>query len=180
MDLEVLFMERISGRKLLKNKKGSILDLIFIGVFCLVFAFMILIGFKITTEINTQVQGMADIPVEAKTASSSLLGEYTGSLDYGFLFFFVGLSIGVLILAAMVRIHPIFIALYIVGLVFVVFFAGIFSNIYQEMADSAEFTALSSQLVMIDKVMTFLPLFVAVVGTLLCVIMYKSYEDGLP
>jgi len=31
----------------------------------------------------------------------------------------------------------------------------------------------------VDKIMTFLPWFVAVVGTLLCIIMYKSYQDGM-
>ena len=167
------------GRRLLKNKKGSVLDLIFIGIFCLAFAFAILIGFKITTEFNTVIQANADIPTEAKTASTSLLGEYSGSLDYGFLFFTVGLGIGVLILAALVRVHPIFIVLYVIGLVMVIFFAGIFSNVYQAIADTTEFTTLSSQLLFVDKVMTFLPLFVAVVGTLLCIIMYKSYSDGL-
>ena len=167
------------GKRLLKSKKGSILDLIVIGVFCLFFAFTILIGFKIANSFNDEIQSMAIMPTEAKDASSALLGNFTGTLDYGFLFFFVGLSIGVLILAALVRVHPIFIPLFIIGLVFVIFFAGVFSNIYQEMADSTEMEALSSQLMFVDKVMTFLPLFVAVVGTLLMIIMYKSYQDGL-
>ena len=172
-------MERRLGKKLLANKKGSVLDLIIVGVFCLVFAFSILIGFKITTEINTQVQAHADIPTEAKTAATSLLGEYSTTLDYSFLFFIVGLSIGVLILAAMVRVHPIFIVLYIIGLLIVIFLAGVFSNIYQGLAESTEIVALANQLMFVDKIMTFLPWFVAVVGTLLCIVMYKSYSDGL-
>ena len=167
------------GKRMLRNKKGSVLDLILIGVFCLVFAFSILIGFKITNEFNTQIQASADIDAQGKTAATSLLGEFTTTLDYGFLFFIVGLSIGVLILAALVRVHPVFIVLYVIGLFIVIFFAGIFSNIYQEMADSAEFTALAGQLLFVDKIMTFLPWFVAVVGVLLCVVMYKGYQDGM-
>jgi len=169
----------INGKRLLRNKKGSVLDLILIGVFCLAFAFSILIGFKITHEFNTAIQASADIPVEGKTAATQLLGEYTTTMDYSFLFFIVGLSIGVLILAALVRVHPIFIVLYIIGLIIVIFLAGVFSNIYQELAESAEMVALSSQLIFIDKIMTFLPWFVAVVGTLLCIVMYKSYQDGM-
>jgi len=164
---------------MLRNKKGSVLDLIVIGVLLLAFSFSILIGFKITTEFNSVIQTNADIPAEAKTASSSLLGEYTGSIDYGFLFFTIGLSIVVLLMAALVRIHPIFIVLYAIGLITVIFFAGVFSNIYQELADSTEFAALSGQLLFVDKIMTFLPWFVAVVGVLLCIVMYKSYSDGL-
>ena len=167
------------GKRMLKNKKGSVLDLIVVGVILLSFSFSILIGFKITTEFNDVIQANADVTAEGKAASTSLLGEYTASLDYGFLFFTVGLSIVVLLMAALVRVHPIFITLYVVGLIMVVFFAGVFSNIYQELADSAEFAALSGQLLFIDKIMTFLPWFVAVVGILLCVVMYKSYSDGL-
>ena len=87
-------MVKSRGTKRTLNKKGSVLDLILIGVFCLGFAFAILIGFKITTEVNTQIQANTDIPIEGKTAATSLLGDYTGTLDYGFLFFIVGLSIG--------------------------------------------------------------------------------------
>ena len=177
--LEVSYMAKHGRKQLRRNKKGSVLDLIFLGMFALVFAFTILIGFKITTEFNTIIQANADIPTEAKTASTSLLSEYSTSLDYGFLFFIVGLSMVVMILAALVRVHPIFIVLYVIGLVMVIFFAGIFSNIYQEMADSTEMAALSGQLLFVDKVMTFLPWFVAVVGTLLCIIMYKGYQDGM-
>jgi len=167
------------GKRMLKNKKGSVLDLIVIGVVLLSFAFSILIGFKITTEFNSFIQTNADIPTEGKIASTSLLGEYTTSLDYGFLFFTVGLSVVVLLMAALVRVHPIFITLYIIGLIMVIFFAGIFSNIYQELAGSTEFATLSGQLLFVDKIMTFLPWFVAVVGVLLCIVMYKSYSDGL-
>ena len=172
-------MARRPGRKRTLNKKGSVLDLILIGVFCLAFAFSVLIGFKISTEINGVIQTNADIPTEGKTAATSLLGDYTSTLDYGFFFFIVGLSIGVLILAALVRVSPIFIPLYIIGLLIVIFLSGVFSNIYQGLADSAEFASLASQLLFIDKTMTFLPWFVAVVGTLLCIVMYKSYQDGM-
>ena len=172
-------MARKPGKRLTRNKKGSVLDLILIGVFCLAFAFSILIGFKITTEFNTQIQAHADVPAEAKTAATSLVGEYSTTMDYSFLFFLAGFSIAVLVLAAMVRVHPIFIVFYIIGLLIVIFLAGVFSNIYTEMATNAELIAVANQLLFVNKIMTFLPWFVAVVGTLLCVIMYKGYQDGM-
>ena len=171
-------MEKSFGRKLLKSKKGSVLDLILLGVFCLGFAFSILIGFKITSEINDNLQSNSLISADGKAAASQLVGEYSTTLDYGFLFFLVGLSIGVLILAAMVRVHPIFIVLYIIGLIFVIFFAAIFSNIYQEVAASPEMSDLADQLFFIDKMMIILPLFVGIVGVILCLTMYKAWNDG--
>jgi len=164
---------------MLRNKKGSVLDLIVMGMFLLTFSFTILIGFKISTEFNDGIQGMATIPAEGKAAATSLVGEYTTTIDYGFLFFAVGLSIVVLLMGALVRVHPIFIAFYVVGLFLVIFISGVFSNIYQGLADSTEMAALSGQLLFVDKIMTFLPWFVAVVGVLLCIVMYKSYSDGL-
>ena len=167
------------GRRMLRSKKGSVLDLILIAVFMLSFALAILIGFKVTTEFNTVIQANADIPTEGKTASTALLGEFTSTMDYGFLFFAMGLSIVVLLMAALVRVHPIFIVIYIIGLLLVIFISGIISNVYHEIADSTELVTLSNQLLFVDKIMTFLPWFVAIVGTLLCIIMYKSYSDGI-
>jgi len=167
------------GRKILRNKKGSVLDLIFVGIFCLAFAFAVMVGFKVTTELNSAFQASDIVPAEGKAASTSLLGEFSTTMDYSFLFLIVGLSVGVLILAAMVRVHPIFIVLYIIGLLIVIFLAGIFSNIYQGLAEDVEFTALADQLLFVDKIMTFLPWFVAIAGTLLAIIMYKSYQDGM-
>lgn len=159
-----------------KNKKGSALDLIFIGVILLFFAVVLLVGFKVSSEFNTQVQSQAGMPTEARTASSTLVGYYPGVIDNMFLLLSIGLAIAVLILAALVRIHPIFVPLYIISLIFFIFLSGVFSNIYQEMAASPELATEAAQLVITSHILEYLPLIIGIIGTILMVIQYKTWK----
>ena len=160
------------------NKKGSVADLIFIGVVLLVFAVAVLIGFKITGMFNTQIQGMDIMPAEAKTASTSILGFYPGVIDNSFLLLAAGLAIVSLILASLVRVHPIFLALFVIAWIFSIFLGGVFSNIYQEMTANSALAAEAAQLTFTNFVMTYLPFFIGIVGILLMIVMYKLSDSG--
>ena len=101
---------------MLKRKKGSLSDLpLIVGLF-LGFALIMLFGFKFMAELDDNLQSQpGDLVTErAKTASTSLRGNFTGIIDNGFLFFVIMGSIAVLTLAALVRIHPIFIPFFII------------------------------------------------------------------
>jgi hypothetical protein len=172
---EGLYME-ILGKKL--NKKGSIQDVLLIMVVLLVFSMMLLFGFKITNAVNTQIQASTMFEANGKAAANTLTSYYPGVLDKSFLFLCIGLSIVVLILASMVRVHPIFIPIFLIGLIFLTFLSGVFSNIYQTMAADPSFATEAAQLVMINKVMTMLPWFVAIIGVLLCIVMYRGYSEA--
>lgn len=168
-------MEKLFG-KIKRNKKGSLIDIIFIGGVLVVFAIIVLLGFKIAGSFNDQVQGMSDIPDTAKSASSQLTGLYSGTLDNAFLFLTIGLALGTLVLAALVRVHPIFIPFFLIGLVIVVFFCGILSNIYQEIASSPTLAAEAAQLTFITHIVSYLPFIVGIFGIFLMVVMYKLWS----
>ncbi len=165
---------------MLKNKKGSLLDIVFIGIVVLFFGMTVLIGFKFMDELDDRIQS-SDVTnnARARAASSQLRGDYPGVINHTFLFFTVGLAIGALMLAAMVRVHPIFIPLFLIALVFVIFFAGLFSNIYQEIANEPSMTALADELTFIGTILNTLPLIVGIFGTILMIVMYKlrSYAE---
>ena len=72
------------------GKKGSLQDIMFIIGVLLFFGLILLFGFRVSSAYNEQIQGMADIPTTAKTASSSLTGQYTGILDNVFLLLTIG------------------------------------------------------------------------------------------
>jgi hypothetical protein len=137
---------------------------------------ILLFSFKITGAWNSHIQTMTDIPTEAKTANTELLSYYSGVMDYGFLFLAIGVAIATLILAALVRIHPVFIPLYFIGLVFVIILSAAFSNIYQEMAGNSEMLAYADQLHYTSYILEYLPLFVGVVGIILMIVMYKTWS----
>lgn len=160
------------------GRKGSLQDFFLIAVFILVASMIILIGFKVVTEFNTQVQGMSAIPAVAKTAGNTLVGHYGGVIDNTFLLVVIGMSIVVFILAAMVRVHPIFIPIFFIAWLLLIFLAGVFSNVYQTMAGQSEFIALATQLTFITNILTFLPFIVGVLGIVLMVVMYKTWQSA--
>jgi len=164
------------------NKRGSIQDLILIGVILLFASITILIGFKIVSEFDDKFQSSSviskfDTDSHARDASSTLKGYYPGVIDNTFLFLAVGLSLITIVLAALVRVHPMFIALYFIGLAIVIFVTAVFSNIYQKMAENVNLAAQADQLVFISHVMEYLPFIVGVFGFILMTIMYKTWRN---
>ena len=163
--------------KIRRNKKGSVQDLLYVGISLFAFAMVILICFRISTSLNTEFQASDKVDTYGKTAHQQITNLYPGIVDNSFLFVTVILSIGTLIMAAMVRIHPIFLPIYLLAWMFVIFMCAIFSNAYQEMAASADFAALAVQMTFMNQVMTTLPFIIGIVGALLAIVMYKAYRS---
>jgi len=160
------------------GKKGSILDLGLIIGIALFLSIIILMGYTFMSKINSKVLSMDVMTPEAKNASVKLTNEYTTSIDNSFLVIFVLLNIGMLILAMLVRVHPIFIPIFIIALLFIILLAGILSNVYTEMASNPELIAYANDLTMTTSVMTYLPFITGIFGIVLMVVMYKSWKDA--
>jgi len=167
-------LKKLGIKKL--NKKASLRDLLFISGFLLLTAIVILVGYKLTNEINSQIATMDDIPARAITAGNTLEGFYPSIIDNSFLFLTVLIGIVALILAALVRIHPIFIPLFIIALVFIIFLSGVHSNIYQEMAANTHLSTLASNLTFTSLIMQYIPFIIGIFGILLMVVQYKLWQ----
>ncbi len=163
-------------RKIKHNKKGSVQDLLYVGITLFVFALVILIGFRISTSLNTEFQASDDVDAYGKAAHQQITNMYPGIIDNSFLFVTVILSLGTLIMAAMVRIHPIFLPIYLLAWLFVIFLCSVFSNAYSEMAANPDLSALAAQMTFMNQVMTTLPFIIGIVGGLLAIVMYKAYK----
>ena len=160
----------------MKSRRGSLQDIALIAAVLLFFSIILLFSFKITGAWNDQIQTMTDIPTEAKTSSNQLLGYYSGSMDYGFLILAIGLGIATLILAALVRVHPVFIPFYFLGLLVLIVLCAVFSNIYQEMAANTQLISFADKLVFTSHILNYLPLIVGTFGILLMIVMYKLWS----
>ena len=160
------------------GKRGSLDDVIFIAVILVFVGISVLIGFKITSEFNNEIQTIDVMPTEAKTATNTLTGHYSGAIDNSFLLLTIILAIGTLVLASLVRISPIFLVLYLIALTFVIFICGALSNIYQEMAANQQLIAQASQLTFISTIVGYLPMIVGILGTILAIVMYKSWQEN--
>jgi len=163
-------------QKLRKNKKGSIQDIILMGSILLFFGLIVLFGFKIGAEFNSEIQSHTEFDQQVRDVSTETIDHYTGVVDSTFLFFVIGMGLVILTLAALVRIHPIFIPFFFIALIFIIFFSGILSNIYQETAENTVIAAEAAQLTFITKILTALPLIIGIFGILLMIIQYKRWQ----
>jgi len=156
------------------NKKGSLFDIIFIIIVLVFFSMVVLIGLNIAQNFNNQIQTMADVPAEGKTATDSAVNNYTGVINGGFLFLVIGMMIATLVLAALVLVHPIFIPIYFIEWVITIIIGGIASNIYQEMATSSQLQSTANSLPILYFVLGYLPIIVGVLGIVLMIVLYKT------
>jgi len=167
-----------------KNKKASIQDVLYIIIMIVVITVGTLLVYKIHNEINLKFQESDDITTEGKTAMTQIENIYTGVLDNTFMLLVIGLCIVAVALAAMVRIHPVFIVFFIILLLIIIFLAGVFSNVYQSVAsnsimvDANDSTVyLADRLTFMSYTMQFLPFITGVIGFLMAFVMYKSWQS---
>ena len=173
-------MEKMCGKKVRKDKKGSLIDIMYIGVALLFFAIVVVIGLQIATDFeeNIDLNPLFDAG-ESRSAVENVRVKFTYTIDNTFLFLAIFMALGTLVLASLVLIHPMFIPFYFIGWVLVIYFSGILSNIYQTMAADPNLIDVASQLVFMGHILTALPILVGVVGILLMVVMYKLRSNRL-
>ena len=159
------------------NKTGSLQDIALVAVVALVFAVVLLFAFKIITEVDNKIQPMDVIPDNAKTASTTLTSYYPGVMNNMFLFLVVGLAMVAFVLASLVRVNPVFIAFYLMALIIIIVICGVLSNIYQEIAATSQLSGFAVQLTFPTLILTYLPFFVGVFGSILAIIMYKQWQN---
>lgn len=162
------------------GKRGSLQDIVMIAVTLFAIALIGLIAFKVSDSINTEIQSSADIPTEGKTAMNTITNYYPGVIDNSYMLLVFVLAISTLITASLVRIHPVFIIFFIIGLLTIIFVCGALSQTYSEIASHPELSSLANNLTFITYTMRFLPIIIGVIGTLLAIIMFKANRsEGL-
>lgn len=166
-----------------KGKKGSIQDLALIIAIVLFLGIVVLVGFKVVSEFNDEIQSSSavaefDTGSHARDATATLVTDYSGIIDNVSLLLVVGLCLVSLMLAVAVRIHPVFIPFYFIGLLILIFVAGAASNIYQEMAATTQLATQADQLIFISHILEYLPFIIGIFGIILMVVMYKSYKNA--
>jgi len=160
--------------KHIRSKRGSLIDIMFIGVLLLFFAMTVLVGLKVATEFEEAIDANPVFDTgQSREAVQSARIKYTNTIDNTFLFLTIFLGLGTMVLAALVFVHPIFIPFYFIGWVLVIFFSGILSNIYQTMAADVNMIEIADQLTFMSNILEALPIIIGIFGILLMVVMYK-------
>lgn len=160
------------------NKKGSIQDIIYVMIVILVISVVSLITFRVSSEVNDQFQESSLISSRGKTSVNKVNDIYPNVLDTSYMLLIIGLALATLVLAALVRVHPMFFIFFIVVLLITIFLGGVFSNVYQGIASQTGFSELADQLVFMSFTMQYLPMIIGILGFALAFIMYKNYQGA--
>jgi len=165
-------------RKIIRNKKASIQDLIFIVITLVGAGLMILFFAHFMGEFNTEIQSMDQIPTEGKVAINDINNLNSGAIDNSFLFLTIGLAFVAFLFAFLVVVHPVFFVLYFLVLTLVIYIAGIASNIYQTAAETAVLQSTAQSLVFTTHILSYLPIITGILGMLLAIVMYKVRSNA--
>lgn len=152
--------------------KGGVWDLLFIALAMFMLGFGTLIAYTIITEVISTTSfssTAAGVLVNAQSA--------VATFNLGFIIIFVGLAATTIILAYMVPSHPIFIVTGVLTLVVLMVLIPMFSNAFGVMAADSQLSAAAASFPMITHIMESMPLWTAVIGMMVIIVMYVKWRN---
>jgi len=164
------------------NKKGNVPDLIYIIVILFSLGITIIIAANFYAQYTDNISTNPAFDNPTNTNIESDANTMLASLDYIFIFFFIGLIISTIVLGFQIRTHPVFFFISLILLIVVTILAGSMSNVYEQFTTnttaSIQTTAVSYTAM--NFLFAHLPLFIAFIGVVIMVIFYakdKFMED---
>lgn len=162
-----------------KQKKGDPSDIILL----LVMIFFLAISFVAVGFVNSKIKETIDTTqLNQSDAYSSISRSFKTinevTVQRGFVLFFGFLIIGILVSSFLIKVHPIFIFIYIIVLAMAIFTAIYLANAYELVVSNAQFAALSSNNTMITWVMQNVVKILLGVGALSMVIIFSKIFGG--
>ena len=163
----------------LNGRKGNaIIDVIFIIIAIFGFSLASIIGYKIFTDINDEIQVEATFSNDSKEILDDLHGKYPPLFDGAFLVILIFLWIGGIIASFMVDSHPIFLVATIVLTVFVLFLGAIFSNSYEGISQSSDLSNYSSEFPITNFMMGNLYIIVLIMSISISLVLFGKFRSG--
>jgi hypothetical protein len=134
------------------NNRGFFGDVPFIIGILLLLAIVVIVSYKVFTNINTDWQGKDDVSTESKLRMQTLKDRYTGLWDGIFMLVAGLLCLALVFSVSQIGTRPEFFFITIILLVFILGAAALTSNVYEQISTSDELNETSSEF-------TFIPYF---------------------
>lgn len=161
------------------NRKGDATDIIFFGIII----FFLAVSFIVVIYVNTLLSDVISTTVLNESAAApTILAAFTNINETvtqrGYVLMFAILIIGQLVSAFLVRVHPIFIFIYLFTLIMSIINAVFLSNLYQAIIENAQFAALASNYSMITYIMQNAIKILIAVGSLAMIITFSKLAQA--
>jgi hypothetical protein len=153
----------------------AVKDVLMIGVLIFTFA----IGFFIFHNIsNTVINQMLTNPqINSSNATVNVLQgtqRVTARMDYVIFGLFIGLIIALILTSWFIGGNPIFMFIYFIVLVFGIVTSVVLSNVWEEVSTKAIFGTTINAFPITNHLMTYLPIYSAIIGIVGLVIMFAK------
>lgn len=162
-----------------KRKKGDPTDIILL----LIIVFFLATSMIVALYANSKIKDVIDNTVlNSSAAYSSITYSFAKVNDItvqrGFLLFFGLLCVGILVSSFMIKVHPIFIFIYIITLSSAIFTSVYLANAYQLIAENPEFLAITSQYTTMTYVMQHIVKILLGVGAMSMIVIFGKLFGG--
>jgi hypothetical protein len=148
-------------------------NMVMLVIVVTVFAFVLLFAIAIFGTINDNLHVSQLLPASSLDVMQRTFNVYHSTVDGMSMFILIGMSIGLIIGAALMLVHPIFVVFYIIGLLFLTFTSAILSNLFQEMTATAELSGAAALMPVTSVIMGWLPVFVFIFGVVVGAVGFK-------
>ena len=156
------------------NKKGQIVDLLFMSMILIMIAVLGLIMYKIISDVNDQFESDENIGSDARELSQNYENRLPGMIQQLFMVALVGIGIITLVASFMVMSHPVFYGLMFFVLAFMTWINSIYANFWQDFATTSNFGAIVNNFPMMTYILQYFPLVMLVMSIIIVVIMVSK------
>lgn len=166
-------------RSIRKNKRGDVTEFILI----LVILFFIAVSFLVVAYVTDVFEDTIDETAlnntaVAQSAKSQLSNMSSNTIQRGFVIFFVFIVIGMMILSFLIRIHPVFIFLYIIFLAISIFLSIFLSNAYEQLVNTGALALVASKQTMTNWIWSNIVIIELAVGAMSMIITFAKIMGG--
>lgn len=159
-----------------KKKGNAVLDTLTILVIIVTFAMISIMGMKIFSDVDTEIQTNNEMGTEAKNISGDLYDKYPRLLDNMILFAFVLLVAFTIISVFMLDTHPIFFILTVIMLLSVFIVAMLLGNSYNDVMQEDDFSPYANQFTYTTWLMTHILQLMIAVGFIVAITLFIKFR----
>ncbi len=175
----------LSRLGLMKNKKAFVFTDLFLMIAILLVMVVLFAGFiYFFGLVNTNlrdigvIEGINENDINFTEITDNSIGYVNtgvGNLRFVALIIFFGLMLSILLSSFLIKVHPMFFAVYLFILIIAVIFSFVISNVYQDnLRDNEILGEIVQSFTSIDYIIIYLPLIIIVIGSLAGILMFMG------
>ena len=159
------------------NKKGNIVDILYLGVIIFTFAILTIIGGKILGDVKDQFNSTVGIENSTIERMNMFEEKYTPTFDGLFIFILGALSVVVILSAFFVRTHPAFYFIAVIAMILFIFINAILGYGFNKIATAEEFIEVANEFTVMNFVMGNFPVIMLLISFVIIIVLFSKGGD---